>query len=59
MTNTKVLNTKCRACNGCSLVTHGFNGRPLKEDEMYYQCLGGVEDECLDGESMMVEGLKA
>lgn len=41
---------RCSNCSACSLVSKDILGGPLKEDEMYYQCIAMAEDLCSDKE---------
>lgn len=45
-------NPKCVGCSGCKLVDRSVSYAPLKNEDKYYQCLAGMESECLDGEEM-------
>lgn len=39
---------KCSGCSACHLVTKDISSAPLKEGEMYYQCIADAEDVCAE-----------
>lgn len=45
-------NEKCSDCSACTMVTRTISGYLLDESDMYYQCIGDAEPECIPQESI-------
>lgn len=43
---------KCSKCDMCVLVTRTVSYAPLDHVNQYYQCVAGMEQECLGGKDM-------